>query len=50
MCSPGRRVSIYHGFVDLAGVDPPLVSVPVDRPAAHDMEVIDVLERDPSLR
>lgn len=40
----------YHGFVDLARVDPPLLPVPVERPAAHDVEAVDVLERDPPLR
>ena len=40
----------YHEFVDLARVDPPLLPVPVEHPAAHDMEVVDVLERDPPLR
>lgn len=40
----------YHRFVELARVDPPLLSVPIERPAAEDMEAIDVLECDPLLQ
>ena len=44
------KKKVYHGSVDLARVDPPLLSVPIERPAAEDMEAIDALERDPFLQ
>jgi hypothetical protein len=43
-------VGKYHGSVGLARVDPPLVSIAIERPAAEDTEVIDVVERDPFLQ
>ena len=34
------KKKVYHGSVDLARVDPPLLYVPIERPAAEDMEAI----------
>ena len=44
------KKKVYHGSVELARVDPPLLSVPIERPAAEDMEAIDAFERDPLLQ